>query len=424
MVGAMSQPSLDLDLEDGAEPTFRVSELADAVNQVLRRSFRDGVWVRGEIEGLQRRGSGHVYFNLTEETDTGKATIAVALFASVANRLRPLLNRHRLKLEDGLRVRIHGTLDFYAPSGRLSLRMDGLDPAFTLGQLAAERDRVLQALATEGLLARNGRLRLPVAPMRVGVVTSMAGAAWHDFRHELEASGLAFQVTVADGPVQGPMAPLAVVGALRRLGRSHADVIVIIRGGGSRTDLATFDDERIARAIAACPVPVLTGLGHEIDRSIADEAAHTALKTPTACAAHIVERARQFVASTESAWAAIAVQAVRALEQGERRLADRARRISGRTHTTIELADQRLTHHVANLARRLPRCLDDLGHDLVQAEARVRAHDPARALARGWSITRTADGRLVRDAASLGPGDEIVTTLADGRVRSTVDGRP
>jgi exodeoxyribonuclease VII large subunit len=418
----MSQPSLDLDLDAGIEPTYRVSELADAVNQVLRRGFRDGVWVRGEIVGLQRRGNGHLYFNLSEETDTGKATVAVALFANVAVRLRALLNRHRLRLEDGLRVRIHGSLDFYAPQGRLSLKMDGLDPTFTLGQLAAERDRVLQSLASAGVLERNQRLRLAVAPVHIGVVTSLAGAAWHDFRDELEASRLSFRVAVVDGPVQGPTAPPAIVAAIRSLGRRDVDVIVIIRGGGSRTDLATFDDERIARAIAACPVPVLTGLGHEIDRSIADEAAHTALKTPTACAAHIVERTRVYLDSVESAWSGVAVRSLRALDNGDRRLTDRARRISGRTHTAVELAGQRLRHHAVNLARGLPRCLDDLDNDLVNAEARVRAHDPERALARGWSITRTADGHVVRDAASLGAGDEIVTTLAGGDVRSHVEG--
>ncbi len=417
----MSQPSFDLDLDAGLEPTYRVSELADAVNQVLKRGFRDGIWVRGEIEGLQRRGNGHLYFNLSEDTDAGKATVPVALFANVAARLRAMLNRHRLRLENGLRVRIHGSLDFYAPQGRLSLKMDGLDPTFTLGQLAAERDRVLQSLTAAGLLERNGRLRLPPAPVRVGVVTSLSAAAWHDFRHELEASGLSFRVTVVDGAVQGPSAPAAVVGAIRCLARHDVDVIVIIRGGGSRTDLATFDDEGIARAIAACPIPVLTGLGHEIDRSIADEASHTALKTPTACAAHIVDRTRQFIDAVESAWSAVAIRGVRALDNGERRITDRARRISSRTSTAVELADQRLRHHAINLARRLPRCLDDLGSDLTHAAARVRAHDPQRALARGWSITRTADGRLVRDAASLVPGDEIVTTLAGGDVHSHVD---
>jgi exodeoxyribonuclease VII large subunit len=420
----MSQPSLDLDLDEGLEPTYRVSELADAVNHVLRRGFHDGVWVRGEIEGLQRRGNGHLYFNLSEETDMGKATVSVALFANVAVRLRALLNRHRLRLADGLRVRIHGSLDFYAPQGRLSLKMDGLDPTFTLGQLAAERDRVLQALAAQGLLERNRRLRLSLAPVHVGVVTSLAGAAWHDFRHELDASRLSFRISVVDGPVQGPSAPPAIVAALHRLGRHDVDVIVIVRGGGSRTDLATFDDERIARAIALCPVPVLTGLGHEIDRSIADEAAHTALKTPTACAAHVVERARHYLDAVESAWAGVAIRSVRALDGAEHRLTDRARRISNRSHTAIELADQRLRHHAINLARGLPRCLDDLATDLEHAEARVRAHDPARALARGWSITRTADGRLVRDAAALAAGDVIVTTLAGGDVRSHVDGQP
>ena len=145
-----------------------------------------------------------------------------------------------------------------------------------------------RALVAEGLLDRNRRVPLPLAPLRVGVVTSRDGAAWHDFRAELHRSGLAFKLRVADVRVQGDGAERRHRGRHHRAGPGEhlppLDVIVVIRGGGARTDLATFDTEVIARAIARSPVPVLTGLGHEIDRSVADEVAHTALKTPTACA--------------------------------------------------------------------------------------------------------------------------------------------
>src|SRR5215213_1237245 len=194
IMATMSQPALDLEFDDGTDPTFTVGELADAVNQVLRRGFRDGVWVRCEIEGIQQR-NGHVYFSLTDHTDDGRASIAVALFANTWYRLRPVLARHRLRLANGLAVRIHAVPNLYAPTGRLSLVMDGIDVRFTLGKLAADRDALLARLTEAGLVDRNATLRLPLVPLRIGLVASRGSAAWHDVLHELNGSGIGFRIT-------------------------------------------------------------------------------------------------------------------------------------------------------------------------------------------------------------------------------------
>ena len=446
----MNQPALDLGYQDDpADPTFSVRELARAVNDVLQRGFRDGVWVRGEIQGLQERGNGHIWFNLTEDGDEGRATVSVVLFAGAAARMLPLLRRHRIRLENGITVRIHGRLDYFAPAGRITLVMDQLDARFTLGQLAAQRDQLLRALVAEGLLDRNRRLTLPLAPLRVGVVTSRDAAAWHDFRAELHRSGLAFKLRVADVRVQGDGAELGIADAITGLARplEHLpplDVIVVIRGGGARTDLATFDAEVVARAIARSPIPVLTGLGHEIDRSVADEVAHTALKTPTACAIALVERVLAYRDDVEQAWAAIAARAGRLVASADSEVAATASRIAQRTAAAVGLAGVRLDHHAVRLAREADVALATAsarldGHSrrlevagsrrvaeadraIAGVEARVRALDPARALARGWSITRRADGTVVRSVAGLRPGDELVTSLADGTARSRVEG--
>lgn len=439
----MSQASFDLD--DVGEPTFTVCELVDAVNQVLRRGFLDGVWVRGEIEGLQQRGN-HIYFSLAEHDGERRGTMAVALFANTAMRLRPLLAKHRLRLRDGLTVRVHGRLDLYGATGKLSIVMDGLDPTFTLGQLAADRDQLLRRLVAEGLLDANKRLRLPVVPLHVGVVTSRDSAAWHDLVHELERSGLPFRLAHVDVRVQGATAPQEVAGAIATLGRRRLDAILVVRGGGARSDLAAFDDEAVARAIALCPLPVLTGLGHEIDRSVADEVAHTALKTPTACATHLVEVVRAGHGRAEVAWASIAQRSARRLDgastrseqawvalarRAERRLdaADqRAQRtaevVAGRGRQALDTGTRRLDGTADRLGWRAPRIVADADRVLDGVEAHVRALDPARVLARGWSITRRADGRVVRAAAELVPGDEIVTTFAEGTARSRVEGTP
>ena len=441
----MSQPSFDLDLDDhddGGVPTLGVGELADAINGALRRSFADGVWVRGEIQGWSERGP-HAYFRLVEETDEGKASVNVQFFAPSRARLRPLLMKHRLRLADGLKVRIFGHLDFFAPSGQLGLKMSGIDPRFTLGELALQRDDVVRRLVAAGLYDLNKRRPLPVAPLRVGVVSSLQGAAWADFLHEIERSGLGFELRVIDVRVQGEWAVAEVSAAVRSLSRRHdLDVVAVIRGGGGRTELATFDHEAIATAIAMSPLPVFTGLGHEIDRAVADEVAHSALKTPTACAAALVERVLEFTQASETAWRAIercVVQAVvtadadvaglahqirhrvvSSVERSDERLARRVQRLRGGVDRVLDRADQRVLTARAAVARS-PRVLDPEARHLESVAERVRLLDPVLTMERGFSITRTADGRTVRTAGELQPGDTIVTTFASGTARSRVE---
>jgi exodeoxyribonuclease VII large subunit len=438
----MSQPAFDFEIDDGSEPTYSISELGDAINGSLRRSFGDGVWVRGEIQGWNERGP-HAYFRLVEVTDSGKAVLNVQFFAPQRNRLRSLLLKNGLQLTDGLQVRIFGTLDFFAGSGSLGLKMSGIDPRFTLGELALRRDDVLRRLGEAGLLDRNRRLPLSVAPLRVGVVTSRASAAWADFVHEIERSGMGFTLRLVDVRVQGESAVREITGALRSLcAQPDLDAVVLIRGGGSRSELATFDTEAIAMAIVGSPLPVFTGLGHEIDRSVADEVAHAALKTPTACAAALVERVQAFQSAVEDAWtgirhvAAMGLQSssagVASLAEGIRhrvgaavrrsdeRLDDRVRRTRLGAQRVLERADVRVAAGATSLRRAAQR-LDRPAQQLHHVEERVRLLDPATTMARGWSITRTVDGRTVRSAAELSAGDQIVTTFASGTARSRVE---
>ncbi len=438
----MSQPAFDLDLDDGGSPTYSVGELAEAINGTLRSKFYDGVWVRGEIQGYNERGP-HAYFRVVEETDSGKAALNVQFFANARARLRPILAKHRLNLSDGLKVRIFGHLDYYAPSGQLGLKMSGIDPRFTLGDLALQRDDVIRRLVANGLFDANRGVRLPLAPLRVGVVTSLDSAAWADFHHELQRSGLGFQVRVIDVRVQGEWAVTEITRALRTLTRhDDLDVVTLIRGGGSRTELATFDAEPIALAIASSPLPVFTGLGHEVDRSVADDVAHSALKTPTACAASLVEAVGRFCERTEQAWTAIERHASTVLNDAAARLEQRRSATHQRTTTAVQHAAERLANRAvalrtvaersavraerhlldaASAVVRTPRALDHEARHLDSIAQRVRLLDPVHTLARGWSITRGPDGRAVRAASELRPGEQIITTFATGSARSTVE---
>jgi exodeoxyribonuclease VII large subunit len=438
----VSQASFDFELDDGGEPTYSVGELADAINGSLRRDFGEGIWVRGEIQGYNDK-NGHAYFKLVESGGERKAVLDVSFFANVRMRLRPVLQKHRLFLADGMKVRVNGVLDLYAATGRLSLKMSGIDPRYTLGEMALERDEVIRRLVTSGLYDANRRRLVPVMPLRIGLVTSVNSAAWHDFMHQLKASGHGFGVRVIDVRVQGDFAEEMVTSAIRTLGRrSDVDVVVVIRGGGSRTELAMFDSESIAIAIAESGVPVFTGLGHEIDRSIADEVAHTAFKTPTACAAALIDMVNGFASRAESVWAEIAACSTRRIDASDSGLLEKARRIQQRTLGAVDRAEQRLADRshrlvlssgralghgtvvldrsIGRLARRPLQLALEQSRTIDQIEARVRLLDPVHTLARGWSLTRTADGRIVRDQSDVAIGDAIITTLANGTVTSTV----
>ena len=406
------------------EPTFRVSELTDAVQVALDVCFPDEVWVQGEISSLKRSPAGHVYFQLVEPGAAGAppvAQVAITLFSSAKAAVNATLKRVRgVRMTDGVEIRLRGRVGLYGPQGRLQVRMTGIDPEYTLGRLAGERDRILQALQLEGLLGRNAALPLAPVPRRVGLITSQASAAEADFLHELAGSGLAWHVIAVDVRVQGVEAERSVAAALARLEAAGVDVIALVRGGGARTDLAAFDSELIARAIAASGVPVFTGIGHEIDSSIADVVAHTSSKTPTACAAQLVAHARRFHDRIDLLWGDVARRAEVSLDRHDQRLLSLGGTTQRAAQTAVVAADLR----VRDAARRLPRAAGR-SHDHAELRlglvaGRVDALDPQRALRRGWSITRTASGTLVRTAADLAPGTELVTTLADGTARSRV----
>ena len=445
-------------------PTWSVTELADAIGNALRASFRDEVWVRGEIRDLSRPQSGHVYFSLVDPD--GGTSIGVMLSSRTKGSVNTTLTRAGggVRMSAGTDVRIRGRLDWYAPRGQLQLRMTAIDPAYTLGQLEVARAELLRRLGEEDLLEANGRRVLAAVPLRVGLITSEGSAAEADFLDELRRSGFAFEVLRVDTRVQGTDAPRSIASALRMLGTHRPDVIALVRGGGARTDLAAFDDEAVARAVAAAPVPVFTGVGHEIDTSVADEVAHTSAKTPTACAQLLVARVREVAGALEDRWAAIAASSQRAVERDDARLvahathlsrtarlaldarttrldtvAHRARRaslvgldrashrldghrgrVTGAARSHLRAAEVLVGAGERRVAHRAPRAVAEAERALAGLEARVRTLDPERTLARGWSITRTADGRVVRHPGEVAPGEELSTLVAGGEVRSTV----
>ena len=433
------------------EQTWSVALLHDAVNGLLVSVFGEQVWIEGEIRNLKRSAKGHVYFDLAEpgpESDSTRPVVAIALFASDRLSVNEHIRRAgaAMRMSDGVRVRIRGRLNLYGPRSTLQVLMSGIDPSYTLGVMSQDRDRVLAMLAAEGLLERNATVPAAQVPLRVAIVTSLNSAAHADALDELRGSGLGFRVTLLDARTQGPDAPGSIAAALAAASTIDVQVVLLVRGGGARTDLAAFDTEVVARAIAASPVPVVTGIGHEIDRTVADDVAHRAHKTPTAAAASLVEQVRVVGRHIDT----VAVQLPSATRGRLRRaeitlgtISHRAGRSAGhhlnaaareldRLDAAVGIAASELldsaTETLDHLGGRVPpagrRRLTRSAEYLDSLAARARAHDPQLAMARGWSITRGSDGRVLRSVGALGPGDVLSTTVADGTVLSEVVGDP
>lgn len=433
---------------DVSEQTLTVSELGVVVRAALEQAMPYGVWVEGEIQGISRSRSGHVYFDLIESAETSGAppvaSMPVVLFRDARDRVNRLLKRHGdpIRMTDGVKIRIQGTVDFYPPNGRLQLRMSAIDPTYTLGVLAAEREALLRRLSESGMLRANARHAVPAVPLRVGVVTSIGSAAHADITTVFERSERAFTLVEVDTAVQGAGAERSIAAAIRAAGEAGVDVVLVVRGGGSKTDLAVFDHADVADAIVHAPIPVFTGIGHDIDHSVADEVAHTAHTTPTAAAQAIVAVVDDWLARLASRETDIAHHTRRALASADDRLERLQRDVVGTTVRALERADTRLAEASARLRRSavrtetsalalLDRAVVRIGlatrHRLRTAEltletaaARTNALDPSVALARGWSITRGPDGGVVRSVADVSAGAELTTQVADGTITSTI----
>ena len=381
-------------------PSFSVGQFTEVLNHVLKASFDEGVWVEGEIQGL-RKPNPHAYFTLIENVDGVKAQLNINLFAGPLRNVQAKLRQQGIELKDGLKVRLFGRVEYYGPFGKLNLIATDVDTQFSAGDVAAKREELLRQLMEKGVDKINKRIPVPLVPLRLGIISSSQAAGWADAQQHLTESGIGFAITFCDVRVQGDAAVSQIVAALNSLSRrDDIDLVMLMRGGGSKGDLAAFDDEQIAMAISKCSHPVFTGIGHEIDTSIADIVAHSANKTPTACAQSVIAIVESFL--SELSYSAGSLRSL--------------------TQTAVERARSRIAVSVERLRTRPRTALDRQSQKLMMHAASVRLLDPVTTMARGWSITRDSAGNVVRLISDIKKGDTVVTALADGSITSTVEG--
>ncbi len=447
----MDKPrQMNMDDLETREKTYSILELNTAVRAAIKKSFSQYVWVCGEIQDMrQSRGAGHIYFNCVEkdpDSDTIIAQVSAALFAgrvpNIFNKLKAA--DPEFKLKNDIEVRLLCQLDLYPKSGRYNIIVVDIDPIYTLGKIAQNRQKIIAELKKRNLLDKNKEKIFPQLPLKVGLITSLNSAAFADFSNELESSRFGFKVSAHGAHMQGKLVEPDVVKALdyfNSLDKKDLDVIVVTRGGGSTADLSYFDSKKIAEKIAELNFPVVAAVGHQIDTTIIDLMAHTSCKTPTAAGKFLVEKVQLFLDDLEEREISVLEKAEEILENQKQSLQNTALRfdsaVSGyfriqreflleRKHLAINflkvfLQDQR--NKITNLGKDIGlysiRLLADSRNHLQHINEKIKLLDPKNVLKRGYSVTYLKD-KAIKNIADLKIGDRIKTVFYKGWVEAEV----
>jgi exodeoxyribonuclease VII large subunit len=449
------QLGLHFDEPRTARRIWPVRELVAQVRELVEQEYGD-IWVEGEISNFRPAPSGHVYFTLKD----ADAQLPIVLFRRQAMLLR-------FRPEDGLHVLVRGRVSVYEQRGQLQLVAETMEPVGA-GSLQLAFEQLKQRLKAEGLFDAERKKPLPLFPHTVGIVTSPTGAVIRDFLNIVSRRHSGLNVLLCPVSVQGESAPAEIEAALAELNASHlVDLIVLARGGGSLEDLAAFNSERVARAIALSRLPVVSAVGHETDFTIADFAADLRAPTPSAAAeliteaqhkiaehlatqSHRLERAARFqllqarqrltrlpVSRAESRVTTLLHRLGQRLDDATQRLdVALTAQLRFRQNRVAELAAavlridprQNLAHaraHLADLRARLDRCLERLLQSSAASfnafDARLHSLSPLAVLDRGYALVLSAEGALVRSTAQITAGDRVTTRLADGSFSSRVE---
>ena len=406
-------------------PTLTLLELNTLVQQCVSEGLPHSFWVTGELLAGSVGGSGHFCGELVEKDEAHSivARAKINIWMRVFTRLRFRFEEETGQtLRAGLKLLLLVDVSFHEVYG-YSLTVRDIDSSYTLGDLAQQRRKILQQLEEEGILRDNQTLTLPRLLNRIAIVSSDKAAGYGDFCNQLLNNdyGLRFTHRLFPAIMQGQHTVESVLQALTDVAAEadRWDVVVIIRGGGATSDLADFESYDLAAAVAQFPIPVIVGIGHERDETVLDFVAHTRVKTPTAAAAFLVDHQREESRLLDDMEMRILGAATMRMQHERQRLD----RIASLLPLTFARMKERVQHRIILLQQRIDAAIRGrMQHErsrLQLIDQHLQSLDPRRLLRLGYSIT-LCNGRLVRDAAQLKPGDELTTQLEHGTIQSTV----
>ncbi len=381
---------------------YSLSELCSVIGDAIEAGLPELYWVRAEIASLSVRG--HCYMELVEKAENG--ILAAKVRATCWNNMYHILGAYFEQetgqtLHTGMQVLVQVSVEWHAVYG-LSLNVQNIDPTYTLGDLAKQRQQTLQRLQEDGVMELQQSLEMPTLPRRIAVVSAPEAAGYGDFCDQLAHNqvGFRFLPTLFPATMQGENAAASIIRALQAIAAEAEqwDVVVIIRGGGATTDLSCFDDYMLASHCAQFPLPIVAGIGHTRDVSVVDMVVHTSVKTPTAAAQYLI--------------GLVETQAVR-LEALNNRLL-------GATQRVLQTEKDRLQRYEQSLRMTAQRLLMGERNRLAIWQKTIELHSPERIYRMGYSLLMR-DGKPVHSVRDLEAGAKVETHLRDGVVESTVD---
>ena len=445
-------------------------QLNSLVKRELKNRFPDSFLVIAEIADVKENRSGHCYLELVEKREEDDAVIATAratIWAFTYRMLKPYFETTTGKsLQKGIKVLVRVEIVFHELYG-YSLNIKDIDPTFTIGDLERKRKEIIDRLTQEGVIDMNRELEFPMLPKTVAIISSPTAAGYGDFVDQLHRNvyGYAFHTKLFPAVMQGEKTTESIIAALERIYEYESlfDVVVIIRGGGSQTDLGSFDSYELAANVAQFPIPILAGIGHERDETIVDRVAYRSVKTPTAAAAFLIECFSEADGELEEAKEILVRETKRILQEEKTRqvvritefkqftrlflegqtnhLALSSRRVEhasrlfvqeringldqlkmkveGKVGTLLERRRNRLEDIQKTVGRKITELFTANRYFLELAETKMKYVDPKNILEKGFSITRV-NGKAVRETEAVKKGDVLETELFRGIIRSEI----
>lgn len=402
---------------------MRLSELQLRIKQHLSSQFPLPIWIVAEIAELKVNYSGHCYLELIEKGASdgvpkaqARAVIWRTHYPRIASYFESTTGQ---RLEAGMQLLVKATVSYHELYG-FSLQISDIDASYTLGEMERKRQETIARLKAEGVWEMNQTLPLPLVVQRIAILSSSKAAGYQDFYQELSQSPYRFHTDLFEAVMQGEAAESSLISALGEVAEriDDYDVVVIIRGGGSTSDLNCFNSYRLCSHIAQFPLPVLTGIGHDKDQSVADLVAHTALKTPTAVAGWLIDRMQQIEGWLDGAALALHDASQSLTRNHLLRLERYEEEIKNLSRRLIDLQRSRLEQYTLRLPEECGRLLRREGERIRHLESLTESHSPRRILRLGFSVTRLA-GRAIRTAEEAPTGSTLEIELAEGHITAT-----
>ena len=378
---------------------YSLSEFNNLVKTTLEQNMDPTYWIVAEIGDINIHAKGHCYLELVEKDNNFlKAKLRATIWSYTFTQVHAqFIQATGSNLQAGMKVLLNGSLQYHELYG-LSLNINDIDPTYTLGEREKKKEETIQQLKSEGLIDKNAQISLPLVPQKIAIISSETAAGYGDFINQIENNEWGYKAYIKLYPatMQGDLAAKSIIDAMDSVSNEF-DLVAIIRGGGAKTDLDCFDDYGLNVAIANSNLPVITGIGHERDETIADLVSHTNLKTPTAVAEFII-----------SGMLAFENQILQYME------------LIGKSAKNTISENQLHIQHMSTMVDQIPKNLINQEKLKIQLlEKTIEGNDPQEILNKGFSITRK-NGRVIKSGEKLEVGDQITTQLANQELESTV----